>query len=543
VQPFFSKLKKYRNLTAVLGLISLFLAGLVGFFLPELIDSVVGLLLLGLMLLTISVLGSLTAIKEFMAGKRSRYWLNTMAMIAVFIAGMIMANYLGATHHRRFDLTASDRFTLADQTINIIKGLESPIQAIGFFSDDPHHHRVRAAARNLFEEYRHFNRRFSFKFVDPEVRPAVARQYRVSADGSIVFVSGSRQKTVREINEQTFTSALLEVTGIQTKKIYFSSGHGERDINDHGPAGCDLARRGLIRELYQVETLHPASTAVIPADCAVLVIAGPQKAFQSWETEAIKNYLRRNGKVLLLVDPNPPAEVNLILRDWGITIGKGRITEQKAYAVPDKNTPAVFKGNYPPVIITTGLDTTYFREATAVMLTGELSRVLKNDTEGQDDRANWPLTPIEHENLVILPAVLTTTASWLQQSVHEADAAKIGKIKGPLALASLVIARAPLIAQESVDLVNQKLTRLAIFGDSDFISNAHIPNGGNGDLFLNAVSWLAEEASLINIRPKQVTFTRLVISAGEQRFIRYSSVGLLPLLALIVGVGLWWRNR
>jgi len=543
VQPIFLYLKRCRNLTATLGLISLFLAALLAFFLPELTDSVVGLLLLALLLFTISVLGSLTAIKEFVAGKRSLYWLNTMAMIAVFVAIMVLANYLGASRHRRFDLTASGRFTLAAQTIKIIKGLESPILAIGFFPDDPRHLPARAAARNLLEEYGHFSQKFSFKFVDPETKPAVARQYRVSADGSIVFVSGLRQKTVREINEQTFTGAVLAVIGIQAKKIYFTGGHGERDINDPAPAGYDLARRGLVRELYQVETLNPASTPVIPSDCAVLVLAGPRKTFQSRETEAIRNYLRRNGKVLLLVDPDPPAEVNRILQDWGITIGKGRIFDQKAYAVPDTNTPAVFKGNYPPVIITTGLDTTYFPEATAVMLTGELRRILKNATKGEDNRPKWPLTPIEHENFTILPAVLTTPASWLEVNARQADAVEIGKIEGPLALASLVIARAPLIGEEPVDSKNQKLTRLAIIGDSDFVSNAHIQNGGNGDLFLNAVNWLAEEESLINIRPKHLTFRRLLISADELRFIRYSSVGLLPLLALIVGAVLWWRNR
>jgi ABC-type uncharacterized transport system involved in gliding motility auxiliary subunit len=501
------------------------------------------LLLLALLLFTISVLGSLTAIREFVAGKRSRYWLNTMAMIAVFVAIMIVANYLGATRHRRFDLTASGRFTLAAQTIKIIKGLESPIQAIGFFPDDPHHRPARAAARNLLEEYGHFSQKFTFKFVDPEIQPAVARQYRVSADGSIVFVSGLRQKTVREIDEQTFTGALLEVVGVQAKKVYFLSGHGERDIKDPGPAGCDLARRGLIRELYQVETLNPASTPMIPPDCAVLVIAGPQKTFQLRETDAISNYLRRNGKVLLLADPDPPPGVNRILQDWGIAIAKGRIFDQKAYAVPDTNTPAVFKGNYPPLIITTGLDTTYFPEATAVMLTAELQRILKNAATGGDAQPKWPLTPIEQENFAILPAVLTTPASWLEVSADQADAVAIGKIEGPLALASLVIARASLIGGAPADSNTQKLTRLAIIGDSDFISNAHIQNGGNGDLFLNAVNWLAEEESLINIRPKHLIFRRLLISAGELRFIRYSSVGLLPLLALIVGAALWWRNR
>ncbi len=44
--------------------------------------------------------------------------------------------------------------------------------------------------------------------------------------------------------------------------------------------------------------------------------------------------------------------------------------------------------------------------------------------------------------------------------------------------------------------------RLVVFGDSDFASNTYLGLSGNNDLFLNAVSWMAEEADLIAIRAK-----------------------------------------
>src|SRR5688572_32136520 len=40
-------------------------------------------------------------------------------------------------------------------------------------------------------------------------------------------------------------------------------------------------------------------------------------------------------------------------------------------------------------------------------------------------------------------------------------------------------------------------TRIAVFGDSDFASNAFLNIPGNRDLFMNSVNWLAQQENLI----------------------------------------------
>jgi ABC-type uncharacterized transport system involved in gliding motility auxiliary subunit len=88
-----------------------------------------------------------------------------------------------------------------------------------------------------------------------------------------------------------------------------------------------------------------------------------------------------------------------------------------------------------------------------------------------------------------------------------------------------------------------KLTRLVVLGDSDFASNEHFDNANNGDLFLNSVSWLAEETSLISIRRNVQPFRRLVVTRSQSNFITYSSVILLPVLLLVAAGIIWWRRR
>jgi len=545
VKRIISLLALIKHLTGTFGLVSLFLAALVRFFLPELTESAIGLLILGGVLLLGFALGAYAEIIAFLLSKRGRYGLNTAAMIFIFVVIMVLANYLGVIKHGRFDVTASGRFTLAPQTINIVKGLKEPISVIGFFPPDAQSQAVRRSVQNLLEEYRYFNRKFSFKFVDPESKPALAKEYKIKRNQTIVFESGSRRKEVVSASEQAFTGAILEVTGVQAKSVYFLTGHGERDINGFDQKAYNQAKVGLIRDLYQTKTLNLTSTPQVPQDCAVLVVAGPQSAFPPVEAEAVESYLKNNGKVLFMLDPNPPAEMTRIISEWGLTIGPGRVLDKGAYAVPDMASPAVFRGSYSPVIITSGLDTSYFPEAAPIVLTDELSRVAYpgNQTGDSQEQARWPLAPIQHENLAILPAVLTTNNSWLEKGDGEKSAAVAGAPQGPFALAAMIVASQPLVESDRAGSGREKLTRLVIIGDSDFASDAHFQNGGNGDLFLNAVNWLAEEEHLIYIRPKQYSFRRLLIGQAGERFVRYSSVGLLPLLALVLGGAIWWRRR
>jgi len=549
MKQIFDLLVSFKFLGAILGIGSIVFAALVQFFLPELTESVFYLLILGAALLLYFVSLSLRQIWEFLIGKRGRYGINSALMILVFLAIVLVANYLGVLKHRRFDLTASNQFTLAPQTINTVKNLKTPVEVLAFYPNLPQYRAEKLRARYLLEEYRFFNRNFDFRFIDPETKPAEARKYNIRRNGTLLFISEKRQKPVARINEQDFTGALLEVMGIKSKKVCFLAGHGERDLDDQGEKGYSVARMGLIRDLYQAKTLHLSQSTVVPDDCAVLVVAGANKSFPAKEREAIRDYLQRHGKLLLLTDPSPPVDVQTILSDWGLRITEGRVLDGGAYAVPDKQTPAVYRGNYPPMIITRDLDTTYFPEAAGIGLTADFARVLAAAQTGKEKRLDWPISPAQLEGLVVLPALLTTKISWLEDvgdaTGDEAKATAEGKDKaeGPLALGVMMMATSTLTGEIGESSDRKKLTRIIAIGDADFASNAHIRNGGNGDLFLNSISWLAEEEHLIEIRPKQDSFRRLVVSENATRFIQFSTLGLLPMLFLMLGAVVWWRNR
>jgi gliding motility-associatede transport system auxiliary component len=543
VKQFFSFLSLFKKLAAFLGVVSLFLGLLVRFFLPDLTMSVSGLLLLALILWVMALIGARGNIKDFLHGRRGRTLLNTTVMVILFIAVLGLANVLGLIKHRRFDLTSSGTYTLAPQTIRVIKGLKEPLKVIGFFPNDAQFDGPKRQAQELLEEYAYWNKKLKFTFVDPESRPALARRYGIKYYGTFVFVSPTRQKLVLKPAEEAFTNALLEVSGTQAKKIYFLTGNGEHDLNGGNGGDYDLAKKGMIRDLYQVEPLDLTADPRIPEDCAVLILAGTKKAWPPEEIKTIEIYLQNGGKLLLLIDPNPPAEVGEILGAWGLSINPGHVIDQSAYVSPDPATPAVFKGHYPPVVITTDLDTTYFPEAASFGLSPELSRALEGMKKEGETKESWPVTAVQYRNLVILPLILTSPSSRMEQGGKETPGLK--KNNGPLALGAMIIGSSPLGSSTPPVRSGKKdqLTRLVVLGDSDFASNEHIRNGGNADLFLNAVNWLAEEEQLISVRPKPYSNRRLLISQKAIRFIRYSSLGLLPLFILVLAGVIWWKKR
>jgi ABC-type uncharacterized transport system involved in gliding motility auxiliary subunit len=99
------------------------------------------------------------------------------------------------------------------------------------------------------------------------------------------------------------------------------------------------------------------------------------------------------------------------------------------------------------------------------------------------------------------------------------------------------------LGSEESKTVKSHVTRLVIVGDSDFAANAYLDVVGNRDLFLNAVSWLAEEEDLIAIRPIPSDQHQIYVTASQARWVLYASTLFLPLAVLTVGGVVWLRRR
>src|SRR5262249_15622201 len=135
-----------------------------------------------------------------------------------------------------------------------------------------------------------------------------------------------RTERVTSDQEQDVTNGIIKVVSGETRKVYFTQGHGERDTTSSEGDGYNAIAAALGRENYAVDKVVLAQTGSVPADAAVVVVAGPKPDFSPPEIEALKKSLGKAGKLLLELDPpekvDSAAPTNLLAlaHDWGIAV-------------------------------------------------------------------------------------------------------------------------------------------------------------------------------------------------------------------------------
>jgi len=82
-----------------------------------------------------------------------------------------------------------------------------------------------------------------------------------------------------------------------------------------------------------------------------------------------------------------------------------------------------------------------------------------------------------------------------------------------------------------------------VFGDSDVATNTLLGFQGNKDLFLNSVAWLAQDADLISIRPKEPDDQRLLLTRNQQQNMLVLALLLIPGVFIVMGIREWWSRR
>ena len=151
--------------------------------------------------------------------------------------------------------------------------------------------------------------------------------------------------------------------------------------------------------------------------------------------------------------------------------------------------------------------------------------------------------------------VKTSAQSWAESDLTLKDPIKFDEGKdrmGPISLAAVATVKGPTPAptptpspapSPAPEEPKAKEGRVVAVGDADFASNSLLGFQGNQDFFLNVVAWLAEDADLISIRPKEPENQALFLSRQVQQNVAWIALVLLPGLFVILGVVSWWRRR
>jgi len=444
---------------------------------------------------------------------------------------------LSYRHNSRFDLTAGKRYTLSDQTAKVVKHLTMDVHVVAFYKSVQEIGQPdRAMAEDILRRYATLSSRFRYEIVDPDRDPAKAKRYGITTYGTTVLTAESQEEKISEVEEEKLTNALIKVTRAGKRKIYFVTGHGEADLNSSERTGYSTITGEIEKANYEVKPLLLLRAEAVPEDAAILVTAGPKKDLVASELSLIQKYINRGGKVLFLLDPFTAPALTPFLKSYGIVRGENIIVDQVARLfgrTADSPVVSTYSSSHP-------ITREFQSIATSFPYTHSL------DT-----------TSPEPKGITVEKLALTSPfpASWA-----ETDRARLEKgeavfeegkdLKGPVAVA-VVATVTPAVSpktqgKETTEKASSDKTsvaRLVVFGNSGFISNKDVAVLGNRDFFLNTISWLAEEETLIAIRPKEGKSTPLFLSATQGRLAFWIPVVILPALIIATGVGVTLRRR
>jgi len=451
-------------------------------------------------------------ILQLLTRRTAKYGMSSLAGTLVVVAILVFANLILSNFNYRTDTTAAGQYSLADQTIKILKNLDQPVDVKVFETETN-----RDAMDERLQEYGHYSSKFKWEIVDPDKQPEVAEQYNIKSLGQAVVESGAKKETIDEFSEQNLTNALIKVTRNETKTVYFVTGHGEHEISDQAESGLQKASDAIKAQNYVARDLFLAGADSIPSDASV-VVAGAKTDYLPKELSMLSDYIGKGGNVLFLLDPSPAQGFNEFLAKYHFQVGNDMVVDFSGLG-------QLF-GAGPTVPLVNSYGDSPITENFRVMTFFPLVRSVNVDVPASATGYNG-----------------TVLARSNQRSWGETDLDRIRQTSQASQDDNDVPGPVPLGASMEVPAGSSGKSRLVVFGDSDFATNRYFDNQGNGDLFMNSVNWLLQDEDLISVRPKVPEDRRITMTQSQVASVRILVVILLPILILGAGGVVYWKRR
>jgi hypothetical protein len=478
---------------------------------------------------------------SFSPGRKWGLGLNMVLGILAALALLVMANYLGGRHFRRLHLSTRTRVELSTRTLSLLRSLTNQIQVTLYYDkDEP----LYSDITDLLKEYRAAAPNLSVATVDYYRDPGAAEQVKLKYNlgaatnkNLVIFDCGGNSRVVdgnllaqfslepvpnqteREFRrrpvafngEMRFSSAILAVTSPKALKACFLQGHGEQSPGDTADEGLAKFAAVLQQNHIQCESISLLTNAV-PADCNLLVIAGPRDAIPPLELERVEKYLDEGGHLFVLFSAysaGHPCGLEKTLTRWGVGVS-----------------PQIVKD---PDYTTVGTD----------VIVGTFSK-------------HPVVNPLLGSRLqLILPRAIRK----LDLSAQAADAPSVEEIafSGPRSFLEGAETSAPrqaLALLAAVDkgtvkgVVSERgATRILVAGDALFLGNRQIESGANRDFAGYAANWLLDRPALLQgLGPRPVMEYRLTLTRPQMQAVQWLLLGALPGGILLSGVLIWFRR-
>jgi hypothetical protein len=469
---------------------------------------------------------------------------------ALLLATLIGVGWLAARHDRYWDWTAARDNTLTPETLAILERVQAPLRATVFIdAQDP----LGKSIERLLARYRQALPEIDVRFVDPQRFPEQARSAKVSLAGQILLEYRGRRETLSDIGERGLSAAIARLTAARPPWIAALEGHGERRMEGESPA--DLGRFGqeLKGQGYLLRGLDLATVADVPVNTHLVLVTNPSIPLFPGEVQRLLQYLDRGGNLLWLLDPGPLSGLEVLADQLGIEILPGTVVDAKA-ADFGVDTPMVAVVEDPGDWLTPAAqgDSPSARRSAQE----ENAALAAKDQEPDSAPGQSPpaTSPVRGPPVLMPGAAAFGTAvapgwtlagllatgpdSWNETGRIQGKISRdevVGEQPGPL---PVVLALTRPVGQD------ERIQRVLVVGDGDFLSNAQIGAFGNRSLGTRLLRWVNGEEGLLSLPPPRQPAEALVLPPGRRLLVGLGALAVLPGSFLIAGLAMRWaRSR
>ncbi|HET6365730.1 MAG TPA: Gldg family protein [Pseudomonadales bacterium] len=500
----------------------------------------------GLLLLTSLALNA-GALRAASGRRAARYGAGAAVLIVLALGVAVLANALSVRHNARWDLTENRRQSLSPQSIKVLGSLPGPVEAIAFFRGDTPGRRTAEDLLKLYASYS--NGKLTWRMEDPDRSPGLAQRYGVDTYGTVILErrdkmgdkgAAAKSEKVLDADEERITNGLLKLTRDAKRVIYLLKGHGESDAANTERPGFSQAKEQMEKANYEVKELTLARDPTVPADAAIIIVAGPKTDLLAPELAALDGFIGGGGKAFFMLAPFQADGLRKYLARYGFEVGDDLVVELnpigRAFGLGPE-VPVVTQ--YEPHPIT--------RDLGGLMTLFPLSRSVD-------------VTKAPAKGTTVQALARTSAQSWgetdknaLQRGEAKADPSdKPGPL--PVAAVAIVDAATPTPAAatpgapaapaapapkdgDAPDAAKKPAkARLVVIGTANLASNQFLGAQGNRDFFLNVVSWLAEDESQISVRARDTKSNPIVLSPPQAELVLWLPVAILPGAVALVGI-------
>lgn len=412
-------------------------------------------------------------------------------LLALF-AGLLMAAWRVTA---RRDLTLGMRAELSEASRAALAAMPAPLEVIAHL---PESSPLREPVAKFLERYRRAKPALRLKFDARE------------ASGDLEIRYGKRTQRLTQLDERSFTAALLQLARSGERLIGFAIGHGERRFD--GSANHDLGKFAQALGARGDRLIAVPLGTPVPAGLTLLVLASPATALLPAELDHLKLHVDNGGALLWLLEPDAPA-VDELLDTLGLLRLPGTIADSAGTALKLPDLRFLPVQAYPMHPISKNFSAvTLFPRALALAA-----------------RPNSPFTAS--------PLLRSGAASWNETSADAVPAfdAAADELPGPLDLGFALTRLSPSPTRQE--------QRVVVLGDGDFLANQFLGNGGNRELGLRVFDWLLDDDTTLGLDLPGAPDATLALSKRAAAFISIGWLLALPLVLLLGGAITVARRR